>query len=82
MKPTKSPLTHREHEVAHALASGYTCREIATSLGLSTKTVDTHRANALRKLQCGNAVQLCLCFIRRGWLVVTTGYADGDSLCE
>jgi DNA-binding NarL/FixJ family response regulator len=69
-RPTNSPLTVREHEVAKRLVAGESCREIAHALGLSIKTVDTHRCNALRRLQCANAVHLVHYFIRKGWLVV------------
>lgn len=39
-------------------------REIAKRLGISAKTVDTHRAHALRKLQCRNNVRLALYLVR------------------
>jgi|GEM_PF-357734 len=45
-------LTRREVEVLRALAVGRTNREIAGELFLSTRTVDAHVRNILRKLDC------------------------------
>lgn len=50
----ETALTPREIEVCRALASGKTNREIAEDLYISTKTVDTHRSNLLRKLELRN----------------------------
>lgn len=44
-------LSEREHEVFLQLGSGARPRDIARSLGLSAKTVDTYRAAILRKLK-------------------------------
>ena len=43
-------LTRRESEVLKWIASGFTNKEIAKSLHISVKTVDTHRSRILRKL--------------------------------
>ncbi|HYU33712.1 MAG TPA: response regulator transcription factor [Thermoanaerobaculia bacterium] len=51
--PTEQ-LSDREFQVARFLASGYTNQEIAERLCISIKTVDTHRANILRKLGLRN----------------------------
>lgn len=59
-------LTPRELEVAVALACGLTCRDIATQLNISVKTVDTHRGHVLKKLACENAVFLARKLIRDG----------------
>lgn len=47
-------LTDREFEVMRKLALGQTNREIAAQLFISPKTVDTHRASILRKLELRN----------------------------
>ncbi|HTR33465.1 MAG TPA: helix-turn-helix transcriptional regulator [Gaiellaceae bacterium] len=47
MVPT---LTRREHQVASLLAYGYTNSEVAEKLGISVRTAEMHRANAMRKL--------------------------------
>lgn len=51
-------LTDRELEVIARVRLGRTSREIAEALGISTKTVEVHRSNILRKLQLKNTVAL------------------------
>jgi DNA-binding NarL/FixJ family response regulator len=46
-----SPLTAREREIVQLLAEGLSNKEVATKLKISTKTVETHRANLMRKLR-------------------------------
>ena len=46
-----SLLTTREREIVQLVGEGYTSKEIAASLGISVKTVETHRSNLMRKLQ-------------------------------
>lgn len=43
-------LTPREQEVASLLAYGHTNASIGQRLGISIRTVEMHRANALQKL--------------------------------
>jgi len=45
------PLSERECEILYQLALGYTNQEIARSLFISVRTVDTHRAHIMRKLR-------------------------------
>ena len=51
-------LTTREREVLKMLAEGNTVKEIASDLGLSTKTVEAHKFNLMRKLDLHNKTQL------------------------
>ncbi len=51
-------LTPREKEVVKLIALGKTSREIAQILGLSVKTVNTHRNNIMRKLELRNTAGL------------------------
>jgi DNA-binding NarL/FixJ family response regulator len=44
-------LTSREREILRLIAEGYSGKRIALLLGISYKTVETHRAAAMRKLQ-------------------------------
>lgn len=44
------PLTPREQEVLELIARGYTNRQAAEELGISVRTVETHRANLMGKL--------------------------------
>ena len=47
-------LSGREREVLGLLAGGLTSKEVGQRLGLSTKTVENHRARILEKLQVAN----------------------------
>jgi DNA-binding NarL/FixJ family response regulator len=51
-------LTSREREVVQLLARGHPNREVASTLGISVKTVETHRANVMRKLELGSIADL------------------------
>lgn len=59
-------LTVREREVALMLGRGDTNREISKALGVSIKTVDTHRGHLLKKLACANNAKLVLYLVREG----------------
>ena len=60
------PLSPREQEVLKLIAEAHTNREIGEVLHLSEKTVESHRANILRKLGMRDRVQLVRYAIRRG----------------
>lgn len=50
-EPPRLPtLTPREREITQLLAEGRSSKEVASALNLSTKTVETHRSNIMRKL--------------------------------
>jgi DNA-binding NarL/FixJ family response regulator len=53
-----SPLTSREREVVRLLAAGRPNREVAAALCISVKTVESHRANVMRKLELTTVVDL------------------------
>jgi DNA-binding NarL/FixJ family response regulator len=59
-------LTPREEEVVKLVAEAHTTKEIAAILHLSEKTVENHRANAMRKLGMRDRVELVRYAIRRG----------------
>lgn len=59
-------LTGREREVLQLIAEGHTNREIAELLHLSAKTVETHRAHLMGKLDIHNVAELTQYAIRRG----------------
>ncbi len=48
--PQLPTLTAREREITQLLAEGKSSKETASALNLSTKTVETHRSNIMRKL--------------------------------
>ena len=51
-------LTTREREIVQLLAEGKSSKEVANVLDLSTKTVETHRTNVMRKLSCHSVSHL------------------------
>src|SRR5579859_8018803 len=60
------PLTPREEEVVKLIAEAHTNAQIAEILHLSEKTIESHRANVLRKLGMRDRVELVRYAIRRG----------------
>ncbi|WP_171909779.1 LuxR C-terminal-related transcriptional regulator [Aquisalimonas asiatica] len=63
---THRALTHRQREVLRLVASGYRTKGIAEQLGVSVKTVETHRAEIMRRLGVSNMVGLVHEAIRLG----------------
>lgn len=63
-------LTPREREILQLVAQGLTNKSIAGRLNLSTKTVDVHRTNVMKKLNLHNAQALTRFAIRRGLIDV------------
>ena len=67
--PTASPvdtLTSREREVLVLVARGRSSKEIASALDISVRTVETHRANLMRKLGLDSVATLTQFAIREG----------------
>jgi DNA-binding NarL/FixJ family response regulator len=60
------PLTPRELEVVKLIAEAFTNRQIAETLKLSEKTIESHRANVFAKLGMRDRVELVRYAIRRG----------------
>jgi two-component system, NarL family, response regulator NreC len=60
------PLTSRERETLQLIAEGQTTKEIAWRLGLSVKTVESHRIRLMRKLDIHETATLVRYAIRRG----------------
>jgi DNA-binding NarL/FixJ family response regulator len=61
-------VTDRESEVLRLIASGYSNKEIAARLDLSVKTVEAHKANAMRKLGLSGRIDIVKYAILQGWL--------------
>jgi DNA-binding NarL/FixJ family response regulator len=55
---TIKSLTPRELSIAIHLSNGLTVKDIATELGLSVKTIECHKHNMFRKLDCHSVVIL------------------------
>ena len=64
----KGNLTNRESEILRLLALGYSNKEIASRLSLSVKTVEVHKANAMRRLNLTSRIDLVRYAIFQGWL--------------
>nr|NIO71757.1 response regulator [Anaerolineae bacterium] len=63
-------LTAREREVLHLVAEGHTNAEIAERLFISRRTVETHRANLMRKLGLRTQTDLISYALRQGILPI------------
>lgn len=61
-----SALSEREREVLGMLARGLSTKEIATALDIGVRTVETHRANLMRKLNLKSVALLTQVAIREG----------------
>lgn len=61
-------LTDRESEVLRLISLGYSNKEIGTSLDLSVKTIEVHKANAMRKLGIAGRIDIVRYAILQGWM--------------
>lgn len=64
----KVQITDRETEVIRLIAWGYSNKEIAEKMQLSVKTVEAHKANAMRKLGMSSRIDIVRYAILQGWL--------------
>lgn len=64
--PAAGPLSAREREVLQRIAEGESTKEIAHHLGLSVKTVETHRAQIMEKLDLHTVAELTKYAVREG----------------
>jgi DNA-binding NarL/FixJ family response regulator len=62
----EDPLTPRELEVVKLIAEAFTNRQIAETLKLSEKTIESHRSNVFAKLGMRDRVEIVRYAIRRG----------------
>jgi len=60
------PLSERERDVLYLLALGYTNQEIGEKLFISVRTVDTHRAHIMRKVQLQTRSELAMFALANG----------------
>lgn len=54
----KVVITKRELEVIKLIMKGYSSQQIAETLHISIRTVDTHRANLMQKMEVKNSIEL------------------------
>ena len=64
--PAERPLTARQVEILRLVVSGHSIKEIAFELGISVKTVESHRAQIMERLQIRSLAQLVLFAVRHG----------------
>jgi DNA-binding NarL/FixJ family response regulator len=64
--PALEPLSERERDIVQLLALGYTNQEIGKKLFISVRTVDTHRAHIMRKLQLETRAELVMFALAHG----------------
>jgi DNA-binding CsgD family transcriptional regulator len=75
-------LSVREEQVLRRLAWGATHQEVADALELSVKTIETHKANAARKLRLRNRQELVLYAVKSGWLTLEPVTAVEQRIAE
>jgi len=63
---SRRSLTSRQREVLRLLAEGNTNKEVASALGISVKTAETHRAKIMRNLQVDSFSELVRYAVRCG----------------
>ncbi len=61
-------LSQRQRQVAIGLSLGETSKDLASKMGISQKTVDTHRQSLMKRLGVKSNVQLALLSVRRGYI--------------
>lgn len=61
-------LTQREEEVLRFVARGYVNKEIAARLGISVKTVETHKSRSMEKLEIRSRADVVRYALQNGWL--------------
>lgn len=60
--------SEREKEVLRLIAVGYSNKEIAGQMSLSVKTIEVHKANAMRKLKMRGRIDIVKFAVLQGWL--------------
>jgi len=62
------PVTEREAEVLRMMAVGHSNKDIASTLNISIKTVEVHKANAMRKLNLRGRTDVVRYAVLNEWL--------------
>jgi DNA-binding NarL/FixJ family response regulator len=68
---TPPPVSERETDVLRLIAIGHSNKEVAAQLKISVKTVEVHKANAMKKLGLTGRVDLIRYGVLQGWLYDT-----------
>jgi DNA-binding NarL/FixJ family response regulator len=64
----KSEITDRELEILRLISWGYSNKEIAARMDISVKTVEAHKANAMKKMDLRSRIDIVRYAILQGWL--------------
>ena len=72
----KGRLSNREREVLQAVAEGFSTKQIAEKLTVSVKTIESHRANLMKKLEARSAVELTRCAYEMGIIELPARYSQ------
>ncbi|MBX3237584.1 MAG: helix-turn-helix transcriptional regulator [Nitrospiraceae bacterium] len=72
--------TARERQILDLIWAGLTNQEIAGRLGIAAKTVESHRANLMRKFRAGNTAQLLREALLQGMLRMPPSAGPGTEL--
>ncbi len=67
----RKELTRREEEVLRLIAQGHSNKEIAQQLNIAVKTVESHKANLMQKLELRTRTEIVRYALRQGWLQET-----------
>jgi DNA-binding NarL/FixJ family response regulator len=67
-QPARPLLSEREQAVLRLIADGLPSKQIATALGIASRTVKTHVTSAMNKLGVDNRAHAAVAAIRRGLL--------------
>ena len=65
---SKDPLTLRERQVLQLIAEGKSTKDIASLLGISAKTAESHRTRLMQKLDIHETASLVLYAVRHGFV--------------
>lgn len=72
----RNNLTPREIDVMRLVAEGNPVKDVASTLGISTKTVETHKFNLMRKLNLRNTAQIVAYAIHNHIAVRGSGFRN------
>jgi DNA-binding NarL/FixJ family response regulator len=67
----EEPLTNREREIVKLIAEGKSSKEIGELLFISSRTVQHHRANIMRKLNLKKTADLIKYAIQKGYVMAS-----------
>jgi DNA-binding NarL/FixJ family response regulator len=65
---SRATISERESDVLRLIAVGHGNKEVAAQLQISVKTVEVHKANAMRKLGLAGRVDIIRYAVLQGWL--------------